>query len=191
MGKRWGEFDAELRTRVRFLAWLSAVPEPDRSAPKVSSAPVDERTRQQRYEDIERREGERPPSLDPPLPFHPELQELIDLLFDIGPTAKGEVLDWSDIQAWSALTGSALDPWICSLMRSLSAEFVSTRHAARQPNYPRPGGAPPLTEAQALAQAAAREAYWDRQMEADAAKAPKPAPVPGRHLRARRQPKPT
>lgn len=151
--------------------------------PEGHKGPRDHRTRRERL-------AKDDPALEPTLPFHPDLQAVIDMLYDLGPTAAGEVVGWPDIEAWSRRTARDLPPWLNSLLRNLSAEFVSERQAAKAPGRRKPE--PEVTEgqAQALARADARVAQFmalAAAHEADAAaEEAKRTAVPQTARRARR-----
>lgn len=67
---------------------------------------------------------------------------IIDTLMEIGPSEAGAMgpipVSWATIAHWQACMGTELAPWLCRLIRRLSAEFVTEGHRAREPDCPPP-----------------------------------------------------
>lgn len=190
MGKRRG-LEAQLEAQVKWLGWLAAVPD----HPEKHKGPRDNRTRGERYKQA----GGEPDELEPPLPFHPDLQSVVELLYEVGPTSPGgEVIGWPDITAWLAATGREIEPWLLLYLRRLSAVFINERHAAKNPLRPKPEVVLDERRDVELSPAAASSLNYFMQMAAadqaarEAAEpevAPEPPPVRKRRARAKARPR--
>lgn len=155
--------------------------------PEGHKGPRDRRTRRERLAPDD-------PGLEPPLPFHPELQDAIDLLYEVGPTSAGEVITWGEINAWCERTGTFLEPWLALLLRRLSAEFVHERAAAANPLRRKPErDARDLTEGLSPAAASSLSFFLQAATapaEPEPAAAPDPPP-PVRRSRPRAKARPS
>lgn len=73
---------------------------------------------------------------DNPLPY------IVTWLLEVGPTVPAGMgsgpIGWRDIEAWSALTGTGIQPWEARLLRRLSGDFLSQSHKAEKPDCPAP-----------------------------------------------------
>lgn len=82
-------------------------------------------------------EAERPaPGLNYP-PLH-DGRHLVEYLWEIGPTSGDGPITFSEIEAWSRLTGHVLDGWEAPALRRLSAAYHSEHYAASDPKRPAP-----------------------------------------------------
>lgn len=111
------------------------MPDAPPNAPK--SQKTDRRSRRERFEADEHQGIDRP-QLDPP-PLPPEADRIIAHLFEVGPATGDGVVSWQELAAWEDLSCNLVEPWEATLLRRLSAEFVSTRDRARDANCPMPG----------------------------------------------------
>ena len=80
---------------------------------------------------------------EPDLPdLEPELQYLVDYLFDAGPSSAAGMgaipLTWADLGAWERATGVTLPLWASRLLRHLSAEYLAESHTAVEHAAPPP-----------------------------------------------------
>lgn len=75
-------------------------------------------------------------------PVHPDARHLLDWLMECGPSMPGAMgavaLTWSEIRQWAATTGRPITPASASILRRLSAEYVSTLHRSAEPDAPEP-----------------------------------------------------
>lgn len=63
---------------------------------------------------------------------------LITYLFDVGPSVGGEVISYSEMLAWMAISGAVLSPWEAATLRKMSAAYLAEREAAKAPDRPVP-----------------------------------------------------
>ncbi len=80
----------------------------------------------------EEREGEAQVLLE--MPPVDAASHLIDALFEVGPSIAGEVLTFTEIQAWQNATGTPLNSWEATTLRRLSGEYLAERQAAEAPD---------------------------------------------------------
>jgi len=85
---------------------------------------------------VKEEQGEDQPLLE--LPPVDAAQHLIDYLFEVGPSVGGEVLTFSELQAWQASTGTVLTSWEAITLRRLSGAYLSELNAASDPQRPAP-----------------------------------------------------
>lgn len=118
----------ELGLYVRQLAWLNARPRPDKAA--LGKDDPEARIVTMRAAGIV---PDMPPN---PAPY------ITEWLLEIGPTVPTGMgsgpIGWRDMEAWSSLTGSGLQPWEARLIRRLSLEFLAWTHKAEKPDCPAP-----------------------------------------------------
>lgn len=111
---------------MRQRAWLAATPT---KWPKSRHAHF-----------IEMREKGNPvPDLD--LPPVKAGAHLVRYLLEVGPTAGGEALSYAEIAAWKGQTGTVLDAWSTTTLRSLSQAYLAEYYAAVSPQRPSPSQA--------------------------------------------------
>lgn len=68
-----------------------------------------------------------------------ELVGLVSCLFDVGPTGvNGQLITWSELEAWQRATGFSLPPWQLRLLRQLSAEYAAEAANATAHDAPPP-----------------------------------------------------
>lgn len=115
MGKFLQGLSEELSLYVRQLAWLNTAPAPTgpKGVPRKDAVAMTRlAAKQKRGEAIEM----------PPL--RREAYYLIEYLLEVGPTGRdGAVVEWSEIQAWQAMSGVHLSAWDAHMLRRLSAAF--------------------------------------------------------------------
>lgn len=71
---------------------------------------------------------------DVPVPPPGKLQYLLEAFFQIGPDSEtGGPILWSEIYAYSELTGMDFTPWESSLLYRMSREYVEERMEAVSP----------------------------------------------------------
>lgn len=113
---------------VRYCAWLNAVPEsPESEKPKKRESgkprPV-----------LSRREQMKKDGIDEPEMPACAADYLLGYLFEIGPTLPAGMgsgpLTHTEIVAWQANTGTALNSWEARSMRRLSQGYLTESHAA-------------------------------------------------------------
>lgn len=118
---------------MRALAWWRATPEPA----ETSRAKADKKKRVSRIRDAEER------GLEIFLPdVEPDVLYLVDTLLDAGPTSAAGMgfvpVTWTDLEAWSRVTGIELLPWEARLVRQLSAEWLAETDRSRSAKAPPP-----------------------------------------------------
>lgn len=121
-------------------AWLNAIPKTDTSLSRAH----DLSKTMTRLQQIQSR------GLAPDLPAAGPAAHLVGYLFDCGPIqygAMGEApLSHTDIAAWQANTGVALQTWEALSLRRLSRAYLASLQAAREADCP-PPYVTPTTEA--------------------------------------------
>lgn len=63
---------------------------------------------------------------------------LIKHLFTVGPSSAGEVLTFSEIAAWTTLTGVVVTAWEAETLRAMSAAYLGELDAAKEPGRAAP-----------------------------------------------------
>jgi hypothetical protein len=130
--------------------------------------------------------GDERPQLDlPEIGFG---AQIVDYLFEIGPTTGGEVITFTEMRAWSEASGVQLDAWESEMVRRLSSAYLAEYDAAQSPDRPPPSGA-----RRSKAQAAADEALILKMMsqyEAAPDEGATPDPSEARPTRRRSPPAP-
>lgn len=111
------------------MAWLNTAPDaPAVKGVKQPKLPV--RIKRMKADGVE---------ID--LPENP-LPHMIEWLMEAGPVSAGSMgaapIGWTEIAAWQALTGIALNPWEARTLRRLSGDFHDQMHKARDINCPPP-----------------------------------------------------
>ncbi len=117
------------------MAWWHAVPKPPPS--KTAQPPKLLDDRKSRLKLRQDAGGE------PDLPYiEPELEYLVDHLFEAGPTSAAGMgvipLTWADLGAWERAAGVRLPLWASRLLRYLSAEYLDESRNADAHNAPPP-----------------------------------------------------
>lgn len=130
MGQFYAGCADQLILHVRHRAWLAARPGKGK----------DRRSRAEIFQADEDAGRDRPELDLPPADFG---GQLVDHLFDVGPSAAGEALTFQEIAAWSAATGIALDAWEASTLKLLSCAYLAELDAASDPSRPPPASVRP------------------------------------------------
>lgn len=95
--------------------------------------------------------GTRSPLLD--LPKVPQAAEhLIGYLFEVGPTVGEHAVTFTEIRNWSEATGTALNEFQATMLKTLSREFLSMKIEAAQDSCPAPVRPVEKTSEEALAE---------------------------------------
>ena len=132
MGKFYEGLGDELSLYVRFVAWLNAVPKPDKpAAPGLREFSRLEKLRADKKDDAYL------PNMPEPGAIH-----LVAHLWDAGPTMAGAMgampLTFTELAAWQAATGNDLAPWELRTLRRLSADYLNESKQAQDPQQPSP-----------------------------------------------------
>jgi hypothetical protein len=126
LGKFYRSLGDELRTVVRSIAWLNAVPVSDNKTLKE---------RLTRRESFEAR-GEEINLPECSLPF------MVGYFMEVGPvvsTGMGPApISWQDLLAWQSCIGVCLPPWQLRMLVGMSQEYVSFSRKAEKPDCPAP-----------------------------------------------------
>jgi hypothetical protein len=110
------------------LAWLHAAPEkPNKKGPGVPRLTT--------LTTKAKLGGEAPGLEMPPVDAG---NHLLKHLFDVGPSSGGEVLTYTEIANWIALTGNVLTAWEAETLRKLSVAYLNERDLAKDPERPAP-----------------------------------------------------
>ena len=79
--------------------------------------------------------------IEPALPPN-HAEYLTDWLFEIGPVVPAGMgtarIGWSDIAAWSQLSGIEPQPWEAKILRSLSGDYLAMSQDAKDTGCPAP-----------------------------------------------------
>ena len=74
---------------------------------------------------------------DHPMAQFPDIEEygyILDWLQELGPSKEGHATSWSDLKAWSELSGRNPLGWEIDLLRQLCIHFVNKVHEFRDAN---------------------------------------------------------
>jgi len=123
------------------VAWLSSVPTDKTVAQRDTST----RGERMRADGVVRL---------PSPPVHAEAAYLCEHLFDAGPVSVGGMgavaLTYADLQAWSQMTGTPVEPWEAQTLRAMSRAYVAEARAAEDPTRPPPWAMPEPEDRAAL-----------------------------------------
>lgn len=83
--------------------------------------------------------------IDSPLAGLPPVDEcayLIDYLMEVGPVTSGGMapaaISYSEIAAWSQITGTVISPWDAHMLRHLSRVYINQYADSKDPRTPAP-----------------------------------------------------
>jgi hypothetical protein len=69
---------------------------------------------------------------------------LVGYLFEIGPVVPAGMgngpISFSEIDAWSGITGRVLSPWEARILRELSIVYLNQQFLSEKPDCPAPSG---------------------------------------------------
>lgn len=107
------------------MAWLAATPE---------------KKQETRAEEYERRFGPYCPELDLPEIWGGE--HIVEYLFELGPTVKGEEISHPDIGWWQENTGAVVDEFEATMLVALSRAYIAQYRRSSGKSCSRPWSRP-------------------------------------------------
>lgn len=66
------------------------------------------------------------------------MDHLVEQLFEVGPSAHGDVLTFSELESWSRMTGVVLSPWEAATLRRMSGAYLFEQQEAKDPTRKAP-----------------------------------------------------
>jgi hypothetical protein len=117
---------------VKQSAWLQTAPKPPETKSKTSTPKPDKQMTR-----LERMEAQ---GQQPPLPPMGAAGHLVGYLFEVGPVGYGAMgpvpLSHTELAAWQANTGIALEAWEAKALRRLSMDYLAASNAAHEADCP-------------------------------------------------------
>lgn len=146
----------ELRTYVRYSAWLSATPE--RAEAVEIKGPQLSRLEALKHNWVIAKRGRKEEDYEPEMPPLYGTEYLLSHFFEIGPTLAAGMgagpITFLEIGLWMECTGIELQPWEARFIQSLSKEYLDESYKATKRDRPAPwrvekAAPPPITATQA------------------------------------------